>query len=368
MSCVTFIEHCTQGGQVLGEVRLNAEKSLNALNWEMVQLIRPKLEQWQKDERICAVLFGSEGEKAFCAGGDIVKLYEAINRTDDKSGMDTFFHHEYALDYYLHTYSKPLIGWGKGIVMGGGMGLFNACHFRVVTETSHLAMPEVNIGLYPDVGASWFLNHLPRRNGLFLGLTACAIYANDAVFLGLADRAIANSKRAELLDRLLSDSWTRPGVEVIDGILRQLETESQATFRALPHAIQDHQEWIDNVMAKDSVVEMVAGVLSSESDDPWINKIQSTLKYGSPVSMHIIKRQLERCRHASLKEVFQTELDLTVNISRHRELPEGIRALLIDKDRQPQWTYKTVEQVDERFIDGFFDSPWTADTHPLRCL
>ena len=368
MSCVTFIEHNTQGGSILGEIRLNAEKSLNALNWEMVQRIRPQLEAWQNDERICAVLLGSEGEKAFCAGGDIVKLYEAINKTDDKSGMDAFFHHEYALDYYLHTYPKPLIGWGKGIVMGGGMGLFNACHFRVVTETSHLAMPEVNIGLYPDVGASWFLNHLPKRNGLFLGLTACAIHANDAIFLGLADRAIANSMRYELLDRLLSESWDKPAMEVIDSILRQLETSSKTVFSQLPHPIQDHQDWINDAMAKDNVVDIVNGVLAINSEDTWVTKIQHTLKYGSPVSMHIIKRQLDRCRHASLKEVFQTELDLTVKISRQRELSEGIRALLIDKDRQPQWTYSNVEQVDTHFIDGFFESPWTANTHPLRDL
>ncbi len=368
MSCVIFIEHPTQGDKVLGEIRLNSEKSLNALNWDMVQLIRPMLEKWQEDDRVCAVLLGSEGEKAFCAGGDVVKLHQAITQSENKSGMDEFFTQEYALDYYLHTYQKPLIAWGKGIVMGGGMGLLNGCQFRVVTESSHLAMPEVNIGLYPDVGASWFLNHLPKRNGLFLGLTACAIHANDAVFLGLADRAIANDKFDELLDKLLTSTWDQPAVEVIDTILRQLELDSSAVFAELPHPIQDHQELIDEVMGKESIVDIVNAFLALDGSDKWVGKLQNTLKYGSPVSMHLIKRQLDRCRHASLKEVFQTELDLTVKVSRQRELPEGIRALLIDKDRLPQWTYTSVDQVEDSFIDGFFESPWTPENHPLRDL
>ncbi|MAD21828.1 MAG: enoyl-CoA hydratase, partial [Halomonas sp.] len=191
MSCVLFEEHTTQDGHVIGEITLNAERSLNALTLEMIEEILPRLNQWQSDERVVAVLLDSAGEKAFCAGGDVVNLYKAIQGEGAADFPERFFENEYRLDYQLHTFPKPVICWGNGIVMGGGMGLLSGSSHRIVTETSRLAMPEVTIGLYPDVGASWFLNRLPGGAGRFLAMTGGQINAPDAVHLGLADRAIA---------------------------------------------------------------------------------------------------------------------------------------------------------------------------------
>ncbi|AWY00125.1 enoyl-CoA hydratase [Marinomonas primoryensis] len=366
MSCVIFTEHATASGQFIGEICLNSEKNLNALTLDMIELILPKLSQWQDDPRISAVLLDSVGEKAFCAGGDVVSLHNAITSgVAEDSFAETFFTQEYRLDYLIHTYSKPIMCWGSGIVMGGGMGLYSGCSHRIVTQSSHLAMPEVSIGLYPDVGGSWFLNRMPGRTGLFLGLTGNAINAVDALFLGLADRAIDQSLRDHLLQRLQASDWVGSASQIIDGILRDLEADSFVHFSEMAAPIQQHQAVIRQLTDQDDVAGILAALNAFQTDDPWLIRAKKSVSHGSPVSLCLIKRQLERCRHISLKEVFQQELNVSVQCCRQRELPEGIRALLIDKDRQPKWTFATVKDVDAQYIDGLLTSPWSKDTHPL---
>jgi enoyl-CoA hydratase/carnithine racemase len=365
MSCVLFTEHSTKDGQIIGEVRLNAEKSLNALTLEMIDLIQPKLDQWRDDDNVVAVLLDSAGDKAFCAGGDIVNLYKAMV-AQDTDFPEQFFTREYRLDYTLHTYPKPVICWGSGIVMGGGMGLMNGCSHRVVTETSHLAMPEVTIGLYPDVGGSWFLNRMPGGTGLFLGLTGNPINAADALYLGLADRALTVDMRDEMLERLLIEHWGEDAGGVVSRVLRELEEECRDTFEAMPAPIRAHEALIREVTDHDSVEEMVESLLAIESDDKWIKRAQKAISHGSPLSIKIIHEQLRRCRHLSLKEVFQQELILSVQCCRHGELQEGVRALLIDKDGQPNWTFASIDEVDAEFLEGMFESPWQQN--PLADL
>lgn len=364
MSCVLFTEHATKDGQIIGEIRLNAEKSLNALTLDMIDLIQPKLDEWRDDANVVAVLLDSAGDKAFCAGGDIVNLYKAMV-AEDTDFPEQFFTREYRLDYTLHTYPKPVICWGSGIVMGG-MGLMNGCSHRVVTETSHLAMPEVTIGLYPDVGGSWFLNRMPGRTGLFLGLTGNPINAADALFLGLADRALSADMRDGMLERLQSEHWGEDAGGVVSRVLRELEEECSETFEAMPAPIRAHEALIREVTDHDSVEEMVESLLALESDDKWIKRAQKAISHGSPLSIKMIHEQLHRCRHLSLKEVFQHELILSVQCCRHRELQEGVRALLIDKDGQPNWTFASIEEVESRFLEGMFQSPWQQ--HPLADL
>ncbi|MET4160633.1 enoyl-CoA hydratase/carnithine racemase [Marinobacterium sp. MBR-111] len=365
MSCVLFTEHATKDGQIIGEIRLNAEKSLNALTLDMIDLIQPKLDEWRDDANVVAVLLDSAGDKAFCAGGDIVNLYKAMV-AEDTDFPEQFFTREYRLDYTLHTYPKPVICWGSGIVMGGGMGLMNGCSHRVVTETSHLAMPEVTIGLYPDVGGSWFLNRMPGRTGLFLGLTGNPINAADALFLGLADRALSADMRDGMLERLQSEHWGEDAGGVVSRVLRELEEECSEIFEAMPAPIRAHEALIREVTDHDSVEEMVESLLALESDDKWIKRAQKAISHGSPLSIKMIHEQLHLCRHLSLKEVFQHELILSVQCCRHRELQEGVRALLIDKDGQPNWTFASIEEVESRFLEGMFQSPWQQ--HPLADL
>lgn len=365
MSCVRFTEHPTRDGHIIGEIYLNSEKSLNALTLEMIDLIQPQLDSWRDDARVVAVLLDSAGEKGFCAGGDIVNLYKAMV-SGDRVFPEQFFTREYRLDYSLHAYPKPTICWGSGIVMGGGMGLMNGCSHRIVTETSHLAMPEVGIGLYPDVGGSWFLNRMPGRTGLFLGLTGNPINAVDALFLGLADHAVRADARGVMMDRLLSECWGEEPEGVISRVLTDLEEESRNTFAHMPTPIRAHEAMIREVTDQDSVEEMVETLLAMDSSDTWLKRAQKTVAQGSPLSIKMIHEQLARCRHLSLKEVFQQELILSVQCSRHRELQEGIRALLIDKDGQPEWTFASVDKVDVGFLAELFKSPWTGN--PLADL
>lgn len=366
MSSVLFNEYPTQDGKKLVEICLNAERSLNALTLEMINLIQPKLDSWKEDDSVVAVILDSAGEKAFCAGGDVVNLYKSMVGEGDKQFPEEFFVREYTLDYSLHTYPKPIICWGSGIVMGGGMGLMNGCSHRVVTETSHLAMPEVTIGLYPDVGGSWFLNHMPGRTGLFLGLTGNPMNGADALFLGLADRFISSSLRQTMVERLQQEDWGGDHTASVNRVLRELSEESQAALGAITSQISQHYDFIQRVTDQDSLEEIVEALLAEESDDKWIKRAQKAITHGSPLAINLIKQQLERCRHLSLKEVFQHELILSVQCCQHKEFPEGVRALLVDKDGKPDWRWKTLAEVEVEQLDEFFKSPW--DVHPLEDL
>ena len=366
MSAVLFTEHTTADGHRIGEIRLNAERSLNALTLEMIDLIQPQLDAWRDDDRVVAVLLDSAGSKAFCAGGDIVNLYKAMTGGADADFPEQFFTREYRLDYSLHTWPKPIICWGSGIVMGGGMGLMNGCSHRVVTESSHLAMPEVTIGLYPDVGGSWFLNRMPGGSGLFLGLTGNPINARDALFLGLADRAIRADLRDGLVERLAGERWDSDAGGTVSRMLRELESESRPAFSGMPAPIREHFDLIRDLTDHDSIEAIVAALLSLESEDQWVRRAQKTVRNGSPLSLRLIAEQLRRSRHLSLREVFRHELVLSVQCCRHRELQEGVRALLIDKDNQPDWTFRSVGEVDEAFLAELFASPWAQS--PLADL
>ncbi|MGB0468432.1 MAG: enoyl-CoA hydratase/isomerase family protein [Pontibacterium sp.] len=365
MSSVLFNEYPTQDGKKVVEICLNAERSLNALTLDMIDLIQPKLDAWKTDDSVVAVILDGAGEKAFCAGGDVVSLYKSMVGEGDKDFPQDFFTREYALDYCIHTYPKPIICWGSGIVMGGGMGLMNGCSHRIVTETSHLAMPEVTIGLYPDVGGSWFLNHMPGRTGLFLGLTGNAINSTDALFLGLADRFIAAELRPALIERLQAESWADNIDAAVNRVLRELEEESQPQFKA-ESPVQEHYAFIQRVTDQDSLEEVVESLLAEDSEDKWIKRSQKAIGHGSPLAINLIKRQMDVTQHMSLKEIFQSELILSVQCCNHREFAEGVRALLVDKDRNPDWTFKTLGEVDNAYVDEFFVAPW--ETNPLASL
>lgn len=363
MSCVLFNEYPTRDGNKIVEIRLNVERTLNALTLEMIDLIQPKLNEWKTDDSVTAVLLDSAGEKAFCAGGDVVNLYKSMSGEGDPEFPVDFFTREYILDYTIHTYPKPIICWGHGIVMGGGMGLMNGCSHRIVTEKTHMAMPEVTIGLYPDVGGSWFLNHMPGRTGLFLGLTGNPMNAADALFLGLADRFIASELRSQMIEGLQAESWSGCAYATTNRVLRALEAASQDAFNP-DSPVQNHYGFIQQITDKDSLPELVDALLAEETEDKWISRAQKAISHGSPLAIHIIQRQLDVTRHMSLKQVFESELVLSVQCCQHREFPEGIRALLVDKDGSPQWTYTTVDAVGQDFVDQFFVSPW--DVNPLR--
>jgi len=362
---VLFTEHETLDGRKVIEITLNAERSLNALSLDMIKLIQPALDRYRDDESVVAILLDGSGEKAFCAGGDVVGLYHGLQQESGAEFAAEYFSAEYRLDYCIHTYPKPIIGWGAGIVMGGGLGLLAGCHYSIVTETTMIAMPEVTIGLYPDVGASWFLNRCPGRTGLFLGLTGLRINAADAKYLGIAQRQLDNRQRPEFIAQLLAANLDKEQAKnSINTILRSLECQGEVGQQV--SQVREHFDLIQALTDVDSAGDFVKALQQLEIDDSWINKAQKAVAHGSPMSIAMIYQQLQASKYLSLKQVFMVELALSVQCCVIGELAEGVRALLVDKDGAPNWRYNSVEQVDEAFLAQLFSQVWPQN--PLADL
>jgi enoyl-CoA hydratase/carnithine racemase len=367
-SPVIFQTRDSGGGKQVGIATLNAPKALNSLSLEMIDLLDEQLRIWQSDDNIAAVVLDAEGEKAFCAGGDIVKLYHAMAETPVGERVDyaeQFFGREYRLDYLLHSFGKPLLCWGHGIVMGGGLGLLSGCSHRVVTEQSRIAMPEITIGLFPDVGGSWFLSRMPGRTGLFLGLTGANINAHDAVFVGLADRVLPHDTKASVLDALSGTAWSGGADDygAVSAILRQ----HQLPADALPHSpVREHFDLINTLCDADSLPLLVDRITALDSDDKWLGKAVATLKKGCAQTAWLVWECQRRARQKSVREVFQMEWIVAVQCAMHADFREGVRALLIDKDGAPDFRFEDPGQLPAEYVAGFFDCP--TDTHPLEDL
>lgn len=370
-SVVLFEEITAVNGKKIAIATLNSEKSLNALSLPMVELLLPQMQAWKADPAIAMVLLQGAGDKAFCAGGDIRDLYQAMQ---DQPGtyqpyVEEFFTKEYTLDYLIHTFDKPVLVWGNGIVMGGGLGLMAGASHRVVTATSRIAMPEMAIGLYPDVGASWFLNRMPAGCGLFLGLTGASINAADARFIGLADVFIAHDQKAQVLEQLLSIKWgdtVALNHQKLSDLLRQQE---QGCRSHMPLSqIRPYQDSITTLADLSDVNAAMQAIYAMQGEDKWLSKAKEALTYGSPITAHIVYRLLQLGQSKILADSFRLELGLSVQCAKLGEFQEGVRALLIDKDLQPKWQFKDVASVPAAVVDELFSSPWSVELHPLREL
>lgn len=368
---VLFEELECEHGKRIGVATLNSEKSLNALSLPMIQLLQPQLAQWAADENIACVMLQGAGDKAFCAGGDIVAMYKAMQA---KPGVlvdevADFFSQEYRLDYAIHTFPKPIVLWGHGIVMGGGMGLMNGASHRVVTERSLLAMPEVTIGLYPDVGATHFLNQMPEGCGLFLGLTGAHMNATDALYLKLADHFVASTSKADVLAGLQAVKWGDTAALNHQKVTDVLNHIGQRDSSQRPAGqVEAHQPLIKKLTHGNDIADVVANITNNTSDDKWLVRARQTLAAGCPMTAHIVWNQLQHGADLSLADCFRLELTLSVQCAMRGDFAEGIRALLIDKDKQPKWQHASVADVSADDVDGFFTSPWAAEEHPLANL
>ncbi|MEO3680229.1 enoyl-CoA hydratase/isomerase family protein [Rheinheimera sp. FR7-31] len=368
---VLYQELTAQNGKKIGVATLNSEKSLNALSLPMVESLLPKLHAWQADASISMVLLQGSGDKAFCAGGDIRDLYKAML---DKPGeyapyVEEFFTKEYTLDYLIHTFGKPVLVWGNGIVMGGGLGLMAGASHKVVTASSRIAMPEMAIGLYPDVGASWFLNRMPAGCGLFLGLTGASINAADAKFIGLADHFILHERKVALIDKLKSINWGDTialNHQKLSDVLRA--EEDQCRTQMPLSNIRPHQGAIEALAQHSSLQSAISAIHAMQGEDKWLQKAKESLAYGSPITAHIVFELLKLGQSKILADSFRLELGLSVQCGKLGEFTEGVRALLMDKDLQPKWQYKTVADVPQAVIAELFRSPWQPEQHPLRHL
>ncbi len=366
---VLFEELPCSDGTKIGIATLNLPKALNSLNVQMVALLLGQLRIWDKQQDIGAVLLKGAGEKAFCAGGDVVALHDAMHATPGKlpEMAATFFREEYRLDNFIHTFSKPFIVWGSGFVMGGGMGLLMGASHRIVTETSRLAMPEITIGLYPDVGGSYFLNKMPVGCGLFCGLTGAVINSADAIGLGLADYFNVSENLEHFTAQLQSINWLSDSSQQQ---LNELCSSNQESNSAnLPVAqFQLHVDAMQGLAKCDGLQAAVDYILAMPSDnDKWLAKAQKNLQVGSPITMHLVYEQLRRAGNLSMAECYQMELGMSYRCAVVGEFQEGVRALLIDKDMQPKWQYKTASDVPAELVESFFEPQWEGE-HPLQAL
>ena len=374
-SAVIFEEVPTAGGQRIGVARLNAEKSLNSLTLEMIDLLGERLPAWAVDPNIVLVMLEGAGERAFCAGADLLKLHaaclahrESPQRTDIRANgyaLD-FFAREYRLDYLIHTYPKPILCWGHGVVMGGGMGLMAGASHRVVTGEVRIAMPEINIGLYADVAGSWFLARAPGRTGLFLALTAAQLGAADALFAGFADYHISHARKTVLMETLIAHAWHREVAGNRRDLSRLLQSLSEPRAEAGP--LRENFDLINELCRSEDPAAIIHRITSLASDNEWLQRASATLAAGSPTTAVLSIALQRRLKLASLAEVFRAELVASLACAARHDLAEGIRALLIDKDKQPKWRPAKFADVTEEWIEGFFTSPWSAAEHPLADL
>jgi enoyl-CoA hydratase/carnithine racemase len=369
---VLLREQPTAGGMKLGMATLNAPKSLNALSLEMISLLDGALAQWARDPQIACVVLTGAGDKGLCAGGDVRYLREAI-RTYHGSApnpqVQDFFTGEYRLDYHIHTYPKPILVWGDGVVMGGGLGLLAGASHRIVTERSRLAMPEVTIGLYPDVGASWFLPRMPGRTGLFLALTGASLNAHDALCVGLADFFIPTASRDALFEALSAIPWSaiiRDNRMALSRLLRSFAARAQTPLP--PANVRLNSDAIRQVTDADTLSEVVGLIGGYDGNDPWMRRAADTLRKGSPTSVALVWEIWHRAKYFSLAEAFGMELIVSVQCGAHPDFAEGVRALLIDKDNAPRWTPATLAEVSPAWIAEYFQAPWRQSVEALQPL
>jgi enoyl-CoA hydratase/carnithine racemase len=373
-----FEELAAENGKRIGVATLNVEKTLNAISLEMVDLLDQQLRAWAADPQLVMVVLQAAGEKAFCAGGDLQGLYRTMldqhaadKQEDIRSNTYAcdFFEREYRLDYLIHTFPKPILAWGHGIVMGGGIGLMAGASHRVVTEKSRLAMPEITIGLYPDVGGTWFLNRMPGQAGLFLALSGASIGAADAIFARLADYQVSHAQKQAVLAALLNQPWDgRQDDVLLSRVLLDAQGQGAAAFEAAPVPLQQHFALINRLCSAPTLAEVVDNIVTLETEDQWLQRGIATLVAGSPGSAWLSHALQKRARHMSLAEVFRLEYVVSLHCAARTDFAEGIRALIIDKDRQPKWQPATLAAVADDWGQGFFANPWTENNHPLADL
>ena len=365
MTNVVFSElPCTNHCKI-GLAELNNPKALNALSLSMIRLLHQQLKVWETDSNVAFVILQGAGDKAFCAGGDVVGLYNEIKSAtannitlDDDTVLNgicgDFFKEEYSLDLYIHKYKKPIVVWGDGYVFGGGMGLFAGASHRITTENTIMAMPETAIGLYPEVGASWFLNKMPNNVGLFLGLTGAFFNASDAKYLGLSNFTIQNSLQQEVLDQLCNIDWTINYSDhtKLNDVLNQFELDS-VDFMPIAF-VKENEDIIVSLSANKDIDTIVSGLLSRQFDNKWLTTAQYKLRNASALSVLLTYKQLQLTKHYSKAECFDAELNLSLRCCQYSEFFEGVRAQLVDKDKKPKWAFDQIKEIDPDLISWFF--------------
>ena len=324
-----------------GLMILNRPQALNALTHGMVLELGRALDQWQNDAAITRIVIAAAPGKAFCAGGDIRVLYDQGVAGAHAAQM-AFWHDEYVLNQRLKLYPKPVVALVDGIVMGGGVGVSIHCSHLVAGERFSFAMPEVGIGFFPDVGASYFLPRLTGYFGTYLALTGSRVGAASAVALGLAQAFVPPTAMIALLEALKAGADVDASL-ALHGI-------------APPPVLQDHA-WIDKAFALESVGGIMQALHSlAQRGHAGAAAALAQLNAKSPTSLAIALQQMRRGAGQSIEQALQMEYRIVSRICRSPDFYEGVRALVIDKDNAPKWHPASIDAVDDMHVSSFFDA------------
>jgi enoyl-CoA hydratase len=321
----------------IGLITLNRPKALNALTHDMCLAMKAQLDAWAKDDAVKAVVIRGNGDRAFCAGGDIRALYESGNAKTSYA-LD-FWRDEYILNATIKHYPKPYIALIHGIDMGGGVGVsVNGSH-RIAGETMTFAMPETGIGLFPDVGGSYFLPRCPGQIGMYLGLTGARLKTTDALYAGIATHFVQQAKWDALIEKLA-------GGAVPDDALSGLTDTVPDTYLA------EHRKTIDTIFALDSVEAIIAALDAEEED--WTDDTAKTLRTKSPTSLKIAFRQIREGAKLEFDDCMKMEYRMVNRIVAGHDFYEGVRAVIIDKDNQPKWQPADPSGVSDADVAAYF--------------
>lgn len=359
--------HAELRGRV-GCITLQRPRALNALSLPMIRSLTEALNRWRDDPHVLAVVIRGTGKEgpfgAFCAGGDIRFFHQAALAGDP--ALEDFFTEEYALNHLIHTYPKPYIAFMDGICMGGGMGISQGASLRIVTERSKLAMPETNIGLFPDVGGGYFLSRCTGFLGEYLALTGRVLVGGEAIAAGLADALVDSARLAPLWESLANTPF-----ETGEAVERWCQTyQTKEVFRPSWPTVE-----VDSVFGLAGIPAIMSALAASASE--WAAETAALLRQRSPLMLHVVLEQIRRARTMGLSDDLRMERDLVrhcfhpTHLGRSAsasETVEGIRALAVDKDHAPAWHPAEINSVTQQMVDGFFRSPWPAWAHPLAHL
>lgn len=330
----------------IGHIILNRPKALNALNADMCLALHNQLKEWGTDNTVQAVVVEGAGDKAFCAGGDVVSLYKSgmAYRDGDHSSLEwrRFFWNEYRMNTAIKEFGKPYIALLDGITMGGGVGVSVHGSHRIATEKTMLAMPETGLGLIPDVGGGWFMPRLQGQVGMYLALTGDRMKAGECCELGITQGFVP----AENLENLITA--LAEGTGDIEGVLKSFYQDPG------PSKIHPHRDEINAIFSKDSVEEVLLALEQDGSE--WALTWHGRLLKKSPSSMKVTFRQMREGRGmTSFRENMKMEFRIVSHIILGHDFYEGVRAILLDKDNQPRWNPDALAKITDDFVAAHFE-------------
>ncbi|MEX3785781.1 enoyl-CoA hydratase/isomerase family protein [Paraburkholderia sp. BR14374] len=357
----------------VGIITLNRPKALNSLTHGMILEIERLLELAANNEEILAIVFEGAGVKGFCAGGDVRTLYVDAKegRRDGPQGWAQFFVDEYRIDYAIHRFVKPVVALMDGITMGGGMGLAQGCDLRVATTRTKIAMPETRIGLLTDVGATKFLSSMRADFELYVGLTGVHLNGVDAVFCGLADVCVEPAAFEDYEERLQLAQWGEASdvLEVLHNVFATKAVRGdRSVVESFAHLIGRHFHSSLSISEIQASIEGDLKLTHTEGDRAWLEAALEALTHCSPLMLAVTREALLRGRNQTLEECFRMELDAVYRAIDEGDFCEGVRALLVDKDKNPTWKLHGHEEVRPEHVKHSLSSPWSVDQHPLRDL